>query len=163
MKSQHSGTHLLPNTTIEVYVVRAKISKVGSVKIIDKTIFIESLFSHAKHLSLLASLIKFQEYEKVQDFEDILHGLVCGRAISYVSETDKKIILEDYDYLTQKADKDAAVQDSEYLTMKDIFSAVFELIKRGAIKDYTRLPIFLKLRNYDEEFAAMIKKKPAIR
>lgn len=155
MSNQGTGKHLLSNTKIEAYVVRAQVSKTVAGKAAGQTIFVEAPFAHAKRVALLAAMLKFHEIEKSQDFDYIIQGLRTGRAASFVNQVDEKISVEEYDYIIDQSEKDTAMQDGEYLSMKDVLSAVFQLIKKNP-KDYIHQPIFLKFRNFDEEFAAML-------
>ena len=146
----------MQNTKFEAYVVTANIKQSNQGGVNTHTVYIETPFSHANRMVLLASLLKFNAYNEIEDFESVLRGLVRGRAQSYIDDKGNQYAVNDFYYVTDEAEKNQIIKSPDYLSGKSILSALFDCIQHGAISDYTKLPIFLQLRNLDEEFAAII-------
>lgn len=156
MQKRHLGAHLMLNTKFEAYVVQASINKSNQSDVNTHTLYIETPFSHANRMILLASLLKFNAYNESEDFESVLQGLVRGRAKSYIDDDGNQYAVDDFEYVTNEAEKNQIIESPNYLSGKSILSAMFNCIQHGAISNYTKLPIFLELRNLDEELAAII-------
>lgn len=156
MKVKKKDTLLFPNTKTEAYVVRLKVEKKNLLEEDKRTIFVETPFSLAKRVGLLAILLVYQLHDKAEDFEEVLKGFIDGRAEAYMDSEATTYRITDKEYLTDHDHIQEAKQSGNYYTLADTLSPFYKLIGKQGGVNYLHQMTFLRFRNYDEEFAALL-------
>lgn len=155
-KSKFKGTTVFPHTATEAYVVKLDVEKKNLLSTENRTIFIETPFSEAKRVGLLAVLVAFNLVNTQGEYENILKGLIDGRAVSFVDDEANIYSLKNTTYLLEDGDIEKAKSSDAYYSFVQIMSPFYDLIGKNGAVSYIYTPTFLRFRNYDEEFAAML-------